>query len=134
MASEVMGTAKHEDKPTEGTERTRSRRVFRPRTDIIETDKAILIVADMPGVDENSTDIRVEKHVLSIEGRVNWQMPVSHQEIYSEYEVGDYHRAFTLSEEVDADRIEAQITHGVLRLTLPKAAPPEARRITVKAG
>ena len=120
--------------PTNGAERTRARRAFVPRADIFETEDAVVVVADMPGVDENSVDITLEKNVLSIDGYVEPHQPENYSLAYAEYEVGDFHRRFTLSDEVDQDNIQASVKNGVLRLHLPKAGPAQARKISVKAA
>ena len=117
-----------------GAERTRARKAYVPRADIFETNDGIVVVADMPGVDENSVDITLEKNVLSINGFVEWAQPENYSLAYAEYEVGDYFRRFTLSDEVDQDNIQATVKNGVLRLHLPKAGPALARKISVKAA
>lgn len=119
---------------TNGAERTRSRKAYVPRADIFETDNEIIVLADMPGVDENSVDITLEKNVLSINGLVEPAPPDNYSLAYAEYEVGDYFRRFTLSDEVDQENIQATVKNGVLRLHLPKAGPAQARKIAVKAA
>lgn len=123
-----------EGQPVRRMERTRTRRVFTPKVDILETGDAVQVTADMPGVDEQSVHVTLEKNVLTLEGTVDWKEPGSHELLYSEYEVGDFYRAFTLSEAVDQNRIEAKVRNGVLTLTLPKAEPAKARQIQVQAG
>jgi HSP20 family molecular chaperone IbpA len=115
-------------------ERTRDRPAFVPRADIYETDEAIYVVADMPGVDENSLDITLEKGVLSLNGTVEPETPEGYSLAYAEYRVGDYTRSFTLSNEIDQEAIEATLKDGVLRLTLHKLTEAQTRRIAVKAG
>jgi len=115
-------------------ERTRNRRTYMPAADIYETGDHIVVLADMPGVDENSVNITVEKNVLTIDGNVNEEVLQNHTLSYQEYGVGDYRRAFTLSAEVDRDHITATVKDGVLRLTLPKAEPAKAKKITVRPG
>ena len=115
-------------------ERTRDRPAFVPRADIYETDEAIVVVADMPGVDENSIDITLEKDVLTINGFVEPATPEGYSLAYAEYRVGDYQRAFALSNQVDRDGIEASLKDGVLRLHLPKVTEAKTRKIAVKAG
>lgn len=117
-----------------GAERTHARKAYVPRADIFETPEAIVVVADMPGVDENSVDITLEKNVLSLTGFVEPVQPDSYSLAYAEYEVGDYFRRFSLSGEVDQDNIQAAVKNGVLRLHLPKAGPAQARKIAVKAA
>lgn len=119
---------------TNGAERTHARKAYVPRADIFETGDTIVVVADMPGVDESSVDITLEKNVLSINGYVEPGQPDNYSQAYAEYEVGDYFRRFTLSDEVDQDNIEATVKNGVLRLYLPKAGPAQARKIAVKAA
>jgi HSP20 family protein len=119
---------------TDGAERTRARKAYVPRADIFETNEAIVVVADMPGVDQNSLDITVEKNVLSINGFVEPVHPDNYSLVYAEYEEGDYQRRFTLSNEVDQDNIQATVKNGVLRLHLPKTGPAQAKKISVKAA
>jgi len=116
----------------EVVERRPPGKVFKPRADIFETSDAIVVVADMPGVDESTVDITLEKNILTIDGRVEPDSPEGFVRRHREYEVGDYHRAFTLSDEVAREGIEARVKSGVLRLTLPKAGPARARRIPVQ--
>ena len=97
-------------------------------------DDAILVVANMPGVDESSVDITLEKNLLTIKGYVDAVVPEGYTLAYAEYEVGDYERSFTLSDEIDREHIEAEVKDGVLHLRLPKAEPVMARKIAVKAG
>ncbi len=125
---------KQEVEVMEGTERSRSVKAYVPRVDIYETDDAVHVIADMPGVDEKSVDITLEKNVLSIYGEVNPDKPANYSLAYAEYEMGDYERKFTLSDEIDRDKIEASVKDGVLRLVLPKAGPAKTRRIPVKAA
>jgi len=116
-------------------EHIRQRKVYMPRADIFETPDAIVVLADMPGVDDTCVDITLENGVLAIYGRVcDQQVPEGAKLAYSEYDIGDYERAFTLSNEIDQNRIEAYMKNGVLRLTLPKAGPAKAHKIPVKGA
>ena len=116
-----------------GMERTRTRRVYAPRTDIYETDQALVLVADMPGVLPDGLDITLERRELTVRGRTGDYAPEGYSPVYREYESGDYERTFVLSDEIDADKIEARLRDGVLHLTLPKAGPAQAKRIQVQA-
>jgi HSP20 family molecular chaperone IbpA len=116
-----------------GAERTRARPAFIPRVDIYETDEAIQIVADVPGVDPDSVDITLEQGVLTINGFAQDIQPEGYALAYSEYSVGDYTRRFTLSNQIDQEGIEASVKDGVLRLHLPKAQP-STRKITVSSS
>ena len=124
---------KKEASMPEGVERTRPRKVYTPAVDILERKDEIVVTADMPGVDERSVDITLEKNVLSIAGTVEQRPAAGHRPTLAEYGMGDYQRAFTLSEEVDRDRIQATVRNGVLRLVLPKAAAAKTRKIEVRA-
>jgi HSP20 family protein len=115
------------------TERTRTRKVYVPRVDIYETEEAIVLIADMPGVDEKSADITLEKDVLTISGPVEPLNFNGHSISYAEYDTGDYQRAFTISNEVDRNRIEAKVKNGVLHVILHKAEQVKARKIAIKA-
>jgi HSP20 family protein len=118
----------------EGVERTKPRKVFKPDVDITEQKDDTVLTADLPGVDDKSIDITLEKNVITIRGNVEPEIPAGYRLAYAEYEVGDYERAFTLSDEVDKDRIQATIKNGVLRLVLPKAAAAKARKIAISAA
>jgi HSP20 family molecular chaperone IbpA len=108
--------------------------LYTPAVDIIERDEDILLIADMPGVDEKSVDITLEKDTLSIYGRrVDTEVPEGYRSVISEYEPCDYRRVFTLSDEIDRENIQATVKNGVLKLILPKVEAIRARKIPVKA-
>ena len=88
----------------------------------------------MPGVKEDSIEISVEKNVLSIEGQVALQEYADLAPVYTEYNVGNYQRRFTLSNAIDADKIHAHLTNGVLELELPKAESAKPRCVAVQIG
>lgn len=115
-------------------ERTRNRKVYVPRVDIYETKESIVLLADMPGVDEGSVDITLEKNVLTITGTVEPVGFPGHNLVYAEYDTGDYQRAFTLPEEIDQNKIGATVKNGVLRVVLQKAEKSKARKIAIKAA
>jgi HSP20 family molecular chaperone IbpA len=123
-----------ESESTDVVEKTRSARIYKPNVDIVERDGDIVLTADMPGVDEKSVDINLEKNILSIYGKVDLSTPDDVRLVYSEYGIGDYQRSFTLSGEIDKDKIKATLKNGVLKLILPKAEPLKAKKITVEAG
>ena len=113
-------------------ERTRARSCFVPRTDIYELSDEITVVVDMPGIDDKSVDITLEKNVLTINGYVEPIYPENYRLAYAENDTGDYQRSFRLSDEIDRDNIEAMVKEGVLCLRLPKADTAKARKIAVK--
>jgi len=129
-----MQVEKQELTATEDTERTRECRCFLPRADIYEIDDQIIIVADVPGAQEDSIDVILEKNILTINAYVNPVVPEGYSLSFSEYEVGDYQRSFRLSDEIDREKIKATVKDGVLRLFLTKAGAARTRKIAVKAG
>jgi HSP20 family molecular chaperone IbpA len=106
--------------------------VFTPKVDIWETQDAIQIVAEMPGVDDKSVDISLEDRALSIVGRVGPEDIGGYDKVYSEYQVGNYERTFTIPYDIDRDRIKAAVRQGILKLVLPKSESAKPRRIEVK--
>ncbi len=131
---DLTSKEKQEVQSAEGVERIRETKAFLPSADILETDEAILLRLDMPGVTESDVAITLEKNVLSLRGVVSAEAPEGYSLSYREYETGDYERSFSVSDAIDQERIEASMQNGVLTLTLPKAAPAKTRRISVKAG
>ena len=134
MAEKTMELEKQEVTTAEDTERTRDIRCFIPRSDIYELDDQIVIVADVPGVDEKSIEITLDKNILTIDAQVEPVIPQGYSLSFAEYEVGDFQRSFRLSNEIDRAKIQAKVKDGVLRLYLPKAKEALMRKISVKAG
>jgi HSP20 family molecular chaperone IbpA len=130
---ELQDTEKQEVE-TEGAERTRERPAFVPRSDIYETAEAITVVTDMPGVDENSVDVTLDKNLLTISGYVEPMQPEGFTLAHAEYNIGDFERSFTLSDRIDRDGIEATVKDGVLRLVLPKVTEAKSRNIPISVG
>lgn len=133
MAKAQDNIQKKEAQQVERVERTRATRVYTPDVDIIERKDDILVLADMPGVDENSVDVTLEKNLVTIYGRVQPEVPEGGTAVYVEYGIGDYERAFTLSDEIDREKIRATVKNGTLRLLLPKAEVAKTRKIQVTA-
>jgi HSP20 family protein len=129
-----LQTQKQEVQAVEGAERTRAARVYVPKVDIYSEEDGVVILVEMPGVDENDLDINLEKRVLTINGYVSPDEPEGYDLSYNEYNVGDYQRSFTLPDEIDTDGIEASISNGILKLSLRKAPEAQARKIAVSAG
>jgi len=133
MADTTKEIEKKEASTADRIERTWETSVYTPQVDIVEKKEEIVVFADMPGVDEKSVDINLEKNVLSIFGKVDVESVKDHKRAYAEYGVGDFERVFTLSDEIDRDRIQATVKNGVLKLVLPKAEAMKSRKIAVKA-
>ena len=108
--------------------------VFSPDLDIVEKRDAFEVDADVPGADLDTVKIGVENDVLTLRATVAplelEGLPLLHQE----YQVGDYEASLRISEQVDVDKIAAQLKDGVITLTLPKREEQKPRRIEVKAA
>jgi HSP20 family protein len=121
-------------KELQGEEQTRPGRTYVPEVDICESPDALWLWADMPGVDERSVQLNVAEGVLTIDGQVALEEYENLAPVYTEYNVGNYLRRFTLSRDIDTDQIKGRVNNGVLELELPKSAKAKPRRITVNAG
>jgi HSP20 family molecular chaperone IbpA len=120
--------------PADAPEPAAGGRIYRPLTDILETDQGVSMMIEMPGAGADDVEITLENRVLTIRGRVRPTRPEKLELAYAEYGEGDFERAFMLSEDFDADRIEASMHNGVLTLTLPKAPEAQPKKIAVKAA
>ena len=132
MAETAM-TQRKAQTPTK-VERVQQTPVYTPRVDIRETETDVVLVADMPGVDETSVTIDLEGSELTVRGAFLPKAPEGYTLTYQEYRSGDYERTFTLGETIDRGGIKATVKDGVLRLTLPKVKEAQPKRIAVKAG
>ena len=128
-----MATEVHVDEGQEASaERTRSGQWFRPPVDILEKSDELLLVTDLPGAKSDAIDIHFEDGVLTITGTVAPRYDEQTSFLWREYGVGDFHRSFRVSEQVDANRIQAEYTDGVLTVHLPKAEEAKPRKIQVQ--
>ncbi len=134
MSNDNLESRKKEAVVSEGQERTRQRRVYIPSVDILEGRDDTTVIADMPGIDDTCVEVTVENNILEIYGKVDADIPQDMRLAVSEYGIGDYHRRFSLSDEIDKERIQATVKNGVLKLILPKAEKAKTRKIMVKAG
>lgn len=107
--------------------------VVTPATDIHETEKEIIVLADLPGVRQEQVEVTLENRVLMISAKSAIEEPPVHELVYREFGPAEYRRSFTLTKEVDRNGITARLKNGVLRLVLPKAAEAQPRRIAVLA-
>jgi HSP20 family protein len=124
-----MATLMTTTAPTSTARPERAGRTISPRVDIYETDKAFVLLADMPGVGAGGLDVVTEGDELIIHGRV--ERPASPPD-YQEFELGDYHRAFALTEDLDTNGISATLRDGVLRVEIPKSPGVQPKKIPVR--
>jgi HSP20 family protein len=106
---------------------------FTPPIDIHDGPEGLILEADLPGATEQNLQIQLEDNVLSLYARIDSPAPEGARLLHEEYRLGDYQRSFILSDEVDRDRITAELKNGVLRLFLPKADRARTRRIEIRS-
>jgi HSP20 family molecular chaperone IbpA len=131
MARQPELQVQHKREVEKKQEGTIPARVFVPATDIFETDQALTVIMEMPGVDKNNVDVKVENDVVTIEGRIDFSHYDGLQPVYTEYNIGNCGRGFQLSSKIDQDRISAELKDGVMTLVLPKAEKVMPRKIKV---
>jgi HSP20 family protein len=112
-------------------EATMPARIFLPTTDIYETQDALTVILEIPGVEKPNVDVRVENDVLHVEGRLDLSKYQGLKPLYIEYNVGHYARSFQLSSKIDQNKIGAALEDGILSLTLPKIEEAKPRTISV---
>ena len=118
---------------TSAVEETRQREHYiTPPVDIYETPESLVVLADLPGIDPTHLDVRVDNNILTLRGQTRYTMPGDVS--YREYTLVSFFRQFELSERIDQDKIHADLKHGVLTLTLPKAAKAQPRAIAVNVA
>lgn len=105
--------------------------VYAPRVDVLETPEELILLADLPGVRAEDLDLRFENGELTLHGRVQ---PRSGAFLAREYRVGNFYRAFVVSEQIDAEKISGALENGVLTVRLPKSEAAKPRRIAVKGA
>ena len=112
-------------------EKTVPARYYMPTTDIFETEDALVVVMEMPGIVKKDIDVDVENDVVRIEGRIDASKYTGLEPLYTEYSVGHFARRFTISSKIDRQQIGAQLEDGVLTLTLKKSKDAMPRRIEI---
>lgn len=106
--------------------------VMLPRVDVFEDSTGITLFADLPGVPKDKLTLRVDGDTLHIEGDISVETPEQLEVAYAELQRPVYRRAFTLSSELDASKINAQLRDGVLNLRIPKHEHTQPKRIEVQ--
>ncbi len=119
MSDKTADTARHD--PT-----------LMPPVDVIEDGAGIILYADLPGVPREKLSLHVEADTLTIEGEVALEMPEGMESTHAEVSLPRYRRVFTLSKELDTEKVAAEFAHGVLKLRIPKAEHAQPRRIEVR--
>ena len=132
MAEQELQPKEKETAPVK-SEATRPGKVFLPPVDIYETEEAIVVLADMPGVAADKVTIDVKDGQLTISGEISPPHGAQEHLLLQEYDTGNFAREFTLGQLVDQNRIAAAMKDGVLRLTLPKVEKAKPRKIEIQA-
>lgn len=112
-------------------EKTAPARFYVPTTDIYETDDALTVVMEFPGVEKKDIEVKLENNVLQVEGRIDFGKYEGLEPLYTEYNIGHFMRSFTLSNKIDQQQIDAQLADGVLTLKLKKAKEAQPRKIAI---
>lgn len=107
---------------------------LRPLVSIVEADNGFTLTAEMPGVPKEGVEVNVENGTLTLTGSIKIDTPDGMEATYAEVQNAAYKRAFTLSRELDASKIEASQADGVLTLHIPKAEHAQPRKIEVQVG
>jgi HSP20 family protein len=131
MAAQEVALQQEKRELENAQERTEAGKFYSPYTDIYESPTEVIVTMEMPGVEKDAIDIRVEKSVLTVTGNIDSRKYENLEPIYSEYNVGNFVRSFTLSTKIDSDKIAATVADGVLTVRLPKVAEAQPRRIEI---
>lgn len=108
--------------------------ILRPAVDIYEEDAGITVKADLPGVSRDRLDVQVDGNTLTIEGQAEVDMPEGMEALYADVSATRFRRSFTLSNELETDKISAEIHDGELTLYLPKRAEVQPRKIEISGA
>ncbi len=103
-----------------------------PPVDVIEDANGITLYADLPGVPKDKLHLQVEADTLTIEGEIALAVPEGMEATHAEVGLPRYRRVFTLSKELDTEKVGAEFNHGVLKLRIPKAEHLQPRRVEIK--
>jgi HSP20 family molecular chaperone IbpA len=112
-------------------EKTVPARYYVPLTDIYETDEALTVTMEVPGVDHKDIEVKLENDELRVEARIDFSKYEGMEPLYTEYNVGHFTRTFSLSQAIDQQQIAAAFEDGVLTLTLRKVQQAQPRRIEI---
>jgi HSP20 family molecular chaperone IbpA len=121
-------------KVARNSEAPRNEAAMLPPVDVIEDTGGITLYADLPGVTKDKLSLQVEADALTIEGEVALDMPEGMEATHAEVSLPRYRRVFTLSRELDAQRVSAEFNQGLLKLRIPKAEHAKPRRIEINAA
>jgi HSP20 family protein len=130
MSNQSLEVQQKKEAVTKG-EKTVPARYYVPSTDIYETDDALQVVMEVPGVDRKNIDVKLENSELHVEARIDFTNYDGMEPLYTEYSVGHFARSFSLSQLIDQNNIAANLADGVLTLTLKKVQRAQPRKIEI---
>lgn len=119
---------------TQVAETRREEAALLPAVDVIEDAQGITLYADLPGVPKDRLSLLIEAGTLTIQGEVDLDLPEGMEATHAEVALPRYRRVFTLSKELDSDKVSAEFNQGVLKLRIPKAEHAQPRRIPIQVG
>ncbi len=131
MADKQEMAVREKKELADKAEKTVPGRYFVPYADIYETDDALAVVLEMPGVEKKDLEVALENDVLRVDGRIDFAKYKEMEPVYTEYNIGHYASSFSLSGTIDREKIGANLEDGVLTLTLPKARHAQPRKIAI---
>jgi HSP20 family molecular chaperone IbpA len=126
-------TERNDQKDVQAREETRSNEKFiKPSVNIIETEEGLILTADIPGATRETLDVNVEKGILTIHAPVSWDIPGKPG--YTEFELAPYYRQFSIPESLDHGKAKADLSKGILTLSIPKAEAAKPRKIAISVA
>lgn len=134
MNTERTGTRGEPARTPQQDRQSYGQAALTPPVDVMEDAGGITLYADLPGVSRENLQLQVEADTLTIHAEVGLALPEGLQSTHTEVGVGRFHRSFTLSKELDAEKISAELAHGVMTLRIPKAQHAQPRRISIEVG
>jgi len=123
---------KREEQAPGTVERAKNRKVFKPAVDILKDGENILLLADMPGVDNEHVSVSVENNILTVRGTTEDIDTKARKLVYREFRHGDFERSFEIAADIEVEKIDAEIKDGRLKVILPKCERMKAKKINVR--
>ena len=130
MANQSLEVQQKKELVAKG-EKTVPARYYVPSTDIYETEDALKVVMEVPGVDRKNVEVKLEEDELRVDARIDFAHYEGMEPLYTEYNVGHFARTFSLSQSIDQSKIEASLNDGILTITLKKVEQAQPRRIPI---
>jgi HSP20 family molecular chaperone IbpA len=119
---------------TQETQTPQTEAALLPPVDVIEDRTGITLYADLPGVTKDQLNLRVEAETLTIEGQLDLTLPEGMEASHAEVSLPRYRRVFTLSRELDTEKVSAEFNQGVLTLRIPKTEQAQPRKIAINVA